>query len=135
MSPRRVGATILSRVSIRVFVVGALAQGAAILLADPSRFASPGYSVIRQVPGGMDTWAVALLIGGLVALVGSLTLNFRVKGAGLFLVAIWFFAFGAGAFAAIVANPNAGPTGPVPYFICGYCAAGLVLIDERRRAR
>jgi hypothetical protein len=113
---------------------GAIVQGAGILLADQSRFASPGYSVIRQVPGGMDAWAVALLIAGVVALVGSLTLHFRVKGAGMFLIAIWCFAFGVGAFAAIVANPNAGPTGPVVYFICGYCAAGLVLIDERRRA-
>ena len=118
--PRRVPGTILSRVSIRVMVAFAVVQGAAILVADAARFTSPGYSVVRQAPGGMDMWGVVLVVAGVVTLVGSLTGHFRVKGLGLFLIAFWCFVFGVGVFAALLTTPNVGATGPAVYYVVGY---------------
>lgn len=125
MSLRRLPATNLSRVSIWVFAGFALWQGVKVLITEDARFGTAGYAVVREAPGGMDTWGALLVLAGVLTLIGSLALLFWVKAAGLFLIALWCFAFGAGVMGA--------PTGSPMYFVGGYCAAGLILVDERRR--
>lgn len=123
--PDRIPATVLSRSSIKVMACMALWQGVKILLTEDARFGSQGYAVVRQIPGGMNTWGIFLIIAGLVTIAGSITANIWVKAAGLFAISLWCFAFGAGVLEA--------PTGSPGYFVLGYCAAGLVLVDESRR--
>lgn len=130
LAPRRVPATVLSRMSIWIAGLYGIWQGCQILTSTPERFSSPGYATVRDFPAAMGSWGVIALLCGALILTGSLTRLFWVKGAGLLGLSVWCTAFGGGAFSAFLASRNAGPTGPPVYLAYAAAVAVLMLVDE-----
>ena len=132
--PDRVPATIPARFCIWIFGFYGIIQGLVVVaFADTVRFSGPGYAVIRQAPGGMLTWGVVLTFAGVAVLTGSMLRNYAVKTIAMGVISAWNFAFGAGAIAAAVIAPNAGPTGGAAYMVLALVAAVLTVIDEKKR--
>lgn len=133
--PQRVPAGSVSRVATGIVGVGALVLGVAITVSDDDRFQSAGYATIRSVPGAMDIWGDALMVAGLLVLVGSGLRRYWLKVAGIVGFWAWCFAFGLGAIDATVRIPTAGPTGGPVYLMLGWLALCLALYDERMAHR
>lgn len=131
--PDRVPASILARVSIWAVGAFGIAQGVAVLRADPQRFASAGYATIREYPGAMTSWALTFLILGIAAIIGSATRRYWLKTLGVGGMSGALTLFGTGAWSAVIASPVAGPTGPAVYYLAAFLCAVLMFHDESRR--
>lgn len=110
----------------------ALVQGVVITWAGDNRFASPGYMTVRDVPGGMDAWGVALFAAGILVTVGVLARSWWAKTVGLYAVFGWAFFLGLGFLHATILDEDAGPTGPATYLAFAFITLCLVPYDSRR---
>jgi hypothetical protein len=128
-----VASTILARLTIWVVGVYAIVQGAGIIWGGRDRWSSPSYAVALHMPYAPTSWGVALILAGLLTLVGSLARRWRVKAAGLVAIAIWSWFFGRATFAAALQSPLAGTTGPIVYWKDALVVGILIMVDERRR--
>lgn len=131
--PDRVPASVAARFTIWLYGIYGLMQGIAILRADPIRFAGPGYLNLREWAGAMTSWGAVAVLLGVAILVGSISRRYWLKTLGVLGMSTWLALFGYGAWAAVIASPLAGPTGPAIYFLASLVCAALMLHDESRK--
>lgn len=110
----------------------AVLGGAFITLATDDHFTSPGYALVRGVPGGMDTWGDVLAAFGIVLAVGLIRRQWVVKTVGLVGVSLWALVFGVTAILTYAQVPNAGPTAPPIYLGFGLLVMCLVSYEDAR---
>lgn len=106
--------------------------GLVLLIGGASRFTSPAFATARAVPGGVGTWGVVALTGGLVMLYGSWTGRLWPLLAGVLTLILWDVFFSFTFTVAAISNSNTGLTGCVTF---GGCAAwGGLLLSALRAA-
>jgi hypothetical protein len=126
-----VAATILSRMSIWIYGLYAVGQGVGIIAGGPGRWSSPAYAVVKQIPGGPNTWGIILILAGVITIIGSVTREWLIKTVGLVTIILWSLCFSFGAFAAWFQSSTAGTTGGPVYLKDALMAIVLLLVDER----
>jgi hypothetical protein len=127
-------ATVSARFAIWVFVFYALWQGSGIVLGGLKRWSSPGYTLLREVPGAPASWGWALIIFGLLLGSASLLAMWRLKCVALASISIWSLGFSVGAQFATNTVPTAGTTGGPVYLLVCILAATLIPYDEARKS-
>lgn len=128
-----VASTVLSRMTIWAVGAYAIVQGIGIIQGGAARWVGDAYAVARQVPGAPLTWGVAMILFGVLTLVGSASRRWWLKTIGLGGIVAWSIFFGFSALAAALHNGSVGTTGPPVYFKDAIVVAVLILVDERRR--
>lgn len=127
----RVPVNTLSKVLIWCAGVFAIIQGAGILIGGPTRWSSPSFVVLRQVPHYTLVWGLTATVLGTGILAGSILRNYKVKGLSLFLLSVWSLGFSAGSLAAITALPTSATTGGPTYLFVALVCVILIFVDER----
>lgn len=128
---RLVAVTILSKLTIWAIGTYAICQGLGIVWGGPARFGGPAYKTLRTVPWEASTfWGIALTVGGVAILIGSVLARWWLKTIGLVGVAIWSLLLANGAWDAMQANPVGGTTGAATYVFIAGVSLILVFVHE-----
>lgn len=96
MARNRLPGGIITSMLIRVIGFWAVLNGSLICLGGASRWGSPAYNVVEQVPGAPETWGVVIILAGLCTLVGSYTKKYWLKNIGLMGTATYCLFFSIG---------------------------------------
>lgn len=129
----RVQATLPAQWTIRAFGIYAVAQGTGVCFGGIGRWASPAYEVVKRMPLSPYGWGAALVLFGVMILIGSVAGKWWTKAVGLFGLSVWSFVFAAGTFTATL-TAHAGTTGGPVYLLVSVVAAILITIKERPHA-
>lgn len=127
-----IAATFAARVSIWLYCVYAIGQGAGIILGGDKRWSSPTFQYLVKVPGVTFTWGLVLAAAGTIALVGSVFRIFALKLLGLAGIIFWSLCFSAGAFAATLHDPRVGTTSGPVHLVVALAVVVLTSISERK---
>jgi len=95
----------------RLLATYAVCNGAHIIISGRTRFTGPSYETAMLVPGAPASWGVVLIIAGLLALFGSLTLRPRIACVGLWIGGLWSMFFTITFFASYLSHRAGNPTG------------------------
>lgn len=58
---------------VRAIGTWTIIYGCLIVIGGPARWSNPAYDVVNLMPGSPYTWAILLLLGGVVTMIGSLS--------------------------------------------------------------
>jgi hypothetical protein len=140
--PTLIPASFLGRIAIWAWGLYGIWQGAWTALGGDQRWGGPTYAVLRQLPHPTLTWGVALIICGVLTLIGSGLQMMRkgkrrafvgllLKGAGLVGIAVWCICLAWGGLTAARTYPTAPATAGPTYTAIAVAVIILIFVDER----
>jgi hypothetical protein len=117
----------------RLLSLFAILQGVFIVLTEPSRWASPGFTYALAVPGAPPTWGWVILLAGLVSAYGGILHKLIYIVIGFYASAVWSFFF-AGVFGkAFMDIPSSSGLGLIIFAILGVMYAGMAEVYRNTR--